>query len=136
MMQTFAKVLTSVSVGALLALSAIGLSQSFGLNFAHAEQLGADDILSTDFGDSTGLGQADLQTTIGNIIRDILMLLGVVAVCIVLMGGFKWMTAGGNEEKVSEAKRLLLAGVIGLAIILSAWAISSFVVSSLVTAMQ
>ena len=136
MMQKLAKAFASIGVGALLAVSAIGLSQSFGFNMAHAEALGADDILSTDFGDSTGLGQSDLQTTIGNIIRDILMLLGVVAVCIVLMGGFKWMTAGGNEEKVSEAKRLLLAGVIGLAIILSAWAISSFVVTSLVTAMQ
>lgn len=145
MMQHLAKAFASISVGVLLALSAIGLSQSFGLSVAHAQedttttttgQLGADDILPSSFGDSTGLGQSDIQTTVGNIIRDVLMLLGIVAVCIVLMGGFKWMTAGGNEEKVSEAKHLLLAGVIGLAIILSAWAISSFVVTSLVTAIQ
>lgn len=136
MMQTLAKTLASIGLGVLIALSAIGLSVSFGLHTAHAQQLEADDILDSEFGDSTGLGQGDLETTIGGIIRVILGLLGVIAVCIVLLGGFRWMTAGGNEEKVSEAKRLLLAGVIGLAIILSAWAISSFAIESLMSAMQ
>ena len=44
------------------------------------------------------------------------------------------MTAGGNDEKVGEAKKWIFAGIIGLAIILSAFAISTFVISSLITA--
>ncbi len=41
------------------------------------------------------------------------------------------MTAAGNEDKVSEAKKLLGAGVIGLVIILAAWALSIFIIDSI-----
>ncbi len=44
------------------------------------------------------------------------------------------MTAGGNEEQVGEAKKWIYSGVIGLTIILSAYAIANFVVNSLVNA--
>ncbi len=80
------------------------------------------------------LGNKDLRTIIGNIINVALSLLGVVAVVIILIGGFKWMTAGGSEDKVEEAKKLIFQGIIGLAIILSAWAIAIFVLNSLATA--
>ena len=46
------------------------------------------------------------------------------------------MISGGNEDKVGEAKGLIISGIIGLAIILSAWAITKFVIGSLVTATQ
>ncbi len=41
------------------------------------------------------------------------------------------MTAGGNEEKIAGAKKMLGAGIIGLVIILAAFAIASFVVGNL-----
>lgn len=80
------------------------------------------------------LGNKPLGETVGGIINVALSLLGVVAVVIVLLGGFKWMTAGGNEEKTTEARKLIFAGIIGLAIILAAWAITLFVLKSLATA--
>ena len=83
---------------------------------------------------ATGLGDKDIRVTVGNIINVALGLLGIVAVVIILIGGFEWMTAGGNEEKTGEAKKRIVAGVIGLAIILSAYAIASFVINSLVKA--
>ena len=46
------------------------------------------------------------------------------------------MTSGGEEAKTKKAKGLIFAGVIGLAIILSAYAISNFVITSLVTAVK
>ena len=79
----------------------------------------------------TNLGTKNLVTTITAIINVALGLLGVVAVVIILIGGFKWMTGGGNEDKVGEARKLIFAGIIGLAIILSAWAIAKFVIQSL-----
>jgi hypothetical protein len=81
-----------------------------------------------------GLNNTDIRVTIARIIRVAMGLLGIVAVVIVLIGGFTWMTAGGNDEKVQEAKKWIFAGIIGLAIILSAFAISTFVINSLVTA--
>ncbi len=77
---------------------------------------------------------ADIRVTIARIIRVAMGLLGIVAVVIVLIGGFKWMTAGGNEEQTGEAKQWIFSGVIGLAIILSAYALTNFIISNLVSA--
>jgi len=87
---------------------------------------------------STGLkgtlGDTDLRQTVGSLINVALSLLGVVAVVIILIGGFKWMTAGGNDDQVGEARKWIFSGIIGLAIILSAWAIAIFVLDRLSTA--
>jgi len=87
---------------------------------------------------STGLGgsladstTSDPRAIIGRIINIALGFLGVIAVGIILLGGFKWMTAAGNEDKTTEAKQLLGAGVIGLVIILSAWALATFIIQQI-----
>lgn len=84
--------------------------------------------------DTIGLGDRDPRDMAAAIIRIILGFLGIVAVIIILLGGFKWMTAGGNEDKVGEAKKLITAGIIGLVIILAAFAIATFVLNSLISA--
>jgi hypothetical protein len=81
--------------------------------------------------DTVSLGKEDIRVTIAKILRTALGLLGVIALGIVLYGGFLWMTAGGDEEKVGTAKKILVNGVIGLAIILSAFSITMFVLSKL-----
>jgi hypothetical protein len=83
---------------------------------------------------ATGLSNTDIRITIARIIRVAMGMLGIIAVVIILIGGFTWMTAGGNDEKVGEAKKWIFSGIIGLAIILSAYGIANFVISSLVTA--
>lgn len=90
--------------------------------------------LGISYAASTGLGTSDVRDTVARIIRVAMGLLGIVAVVIILIGGFTWMTAGGNEEKVGEAKKWIFAGVIGLAIILSAYALANFVITNLVNA--
>ena len=80
------------------------------------------------------LGNRDIRATIASIINVAMGLLGIIAVAIILIGGFQWMTAGGNEENVDKAKKRIIQGVIGLAIILASWAIARFVLESLVTA--
>ena len=92
------------------------------------------DPVETGIGGS--LGNQDLRTTVASIINVALSLLGIVAVIIVLIGGFQWMTAGGNEEKVTGARKVIFSGIIGLAIIMSAWAITRFVIGSLQSATQ
>ena len=90
--------------------------------------------LGIQYGAATGLGSKDVRVTVASIIRTAMGLLGIVAVVIILIGGFKWMTAGGNDEQTGEAKKWIFSGVIGLAIILSAYALATFVINSLVTA--
>lgn len=78
-----------------------------------------------------GLGSADLQQTVIGLIQWVLGFLGLIAVIMILIGGFKWMTAGGNEEKIESAKKLLTSAIIGLVIVLLAWAIVLFALSVL-----
>ncbi|MBT7553446.1 hypothetical protein HN670_03180 [bacterium] len=88
---------------------------------------------NTDIGinglENVALGQGDLKETIAQIINVILGFLGVIAVLIILLGGFKWMTSQGSSEKVDEAKKLIGAGIVGLIIILAAYAIARFVLA-------
>lgn len=78
-------------------------------------------------GSQLGLGQADLKQTVLNILNLVLGLLSLVAVVMIIIGGFTWLTAGGNEEKVDKAKKIISAAVIGLIIVLLAWAVVIFV---------
>jgi hypothetical protein len=104
------------------------------------DPISADDLLRVEggegetIGDVAGLGEADLSTVIATIIRAILGFLGVVAVVIILWGGFLWMTSGGQDEKVRNARKLIIMGIVGLAIVLAAYAIASFVINALVSA--
>lgn len=84
-----------------------------------------------DPSETLGLGSANLQDTVIAIIQWILGLLGLIAVIMILVGGFKWMTAGGNEEKIESAKKLLTAAIVGLIIVLLAWAIVIFAIGVL-----
>lgn len=84
--------------------------------------------------DESGVGLSNENgpiQIITNIINIALGFLGLIAVGIILLGGFKWMTAAGNEDKTTEAKQLLGAGVIGLVIILAAWALATFVIQQI-----
>lgn len=76
-------------------------------------------------------GGTDLRTVIARIINFALGFLGLVFLGVILWGGFRWMTAAGDEEKITEAKKILRNGIIGLAIILASWAIATFIISRL-----
>lgn len=80
--------------------------------------------------------EGDLRVLIVRIINVILGFLGLVAVCLVLYAGYLWMTSQGNEEVVAQAKKMLINGVIGLIIILAAFTITSFILRSLLRAIN
>ncbi|MFA5061569.1 MAG: hypothetical protein WC526_00235 [Patescibacteria group bacterium] len=78
-----------------------------------------------------GYQQSDVYTFVGQGINLFLALLAIVFLGIMFYTGFRWMTARGNEEYAKKAKNALEAGIIGLIIILAAYAISNFVISRL-----
>ena len=85
-------------------------------------------------GDASGLGQEDIRVIIGNIVRVILGLLGIVGVLLVIYGGFIWMTSQGDPAKIEKAKKILINAGIGLVIVLSALAITQFILNALADA--
>ncbi|MFA5022172.1 MAG: hypothetical protein WC508_03775 [Patescibacteria group bacterium] len=87
-----------------------------------------------NYGTYTGLGTKDIREGIMAVIRILLGFLGIIAIVIMLYGGFVWLISAGNEEKVGQAKKIITAGVIGLVIIFVSYALATFVVSQLMTA--
>lgn len=83
-----------------------------------------------DFGGSVGLGTLDLKTTIINVISWLLSLLGIVALVMIIVGGFTWMTAAGDEMQLELAKKRISNAVVGIVVILVAWALVSFVINT------
>ncbi len=78
-----------------------------------------------------GLGERDPRLIVSSMVNAFMGFVGMIAVVIVLLGGFRWMTAGGNEEKLKDAKGLLMSGVIGLIIVMSSWGLAKFVVDTI-----
>jgi hypothetical protein len=68
----------------------------------------------------------DPRKTIIFIIRLFLNLIGLILLCLNLYAGFLWLTAGGNDEQIAQAKGYIRNGVIGLIIVLSAYSITIF----------
>ena len=101
---------------------------------ALGSQVQPSELFPVGFQSEIGLASTDVRTTIAKIIRVAMSLLGIVVTLIILYGGFLWMTAGGNDEQVGQAKSWIISGVIGLAIVLSAYAIATFVINNLLAA--
>ncbi len=72
-----------------------------------------------------------INPLIATIIQSLLSLLGIIFLVLMVYGGYLWMTAAGNEEKVTKAKNLITAAIIGLIIVVASYAISVFVVSKM-----
>ena len=58
------------------------------------------------------------------IIKTILTIVGTLMFGFMVYAGYTWMTAGGNDEKVLSAKTTIRNSIIGLIIVLSAYAIT------------
>ena len=79
-------------------------------------------------GDEDDFLISDVATTVT---RAVLGLLGIIFLVMIIIGGFNWMTAAGNEDKVTKAKATLFRGVVGLFIIVAAYVITAFVFNAL-----
>jgi hypothetical protein len=79
-------------------------------------------------------GRTDPYSFITKIIQAVMSILGVVFLALTVYGGYVWMLARGNEQDIERAKKIITAGVVGLAIILSGYIISVNVLSALLRA--
>ncbi len=110
-------------VGALCTgeVSAVGLGDAFGSNLDKAAgQEGAGYSTSTS-----------LESIISIVIQVALSFLGVIFLVLMVYGGYLWMTARGNEEQVKKAQNIIITAIVGLVIILAAYAISYLILSRL-----
>jgi len=72
-------------------------------------------------------GDMKLMTIVGTIIQGALGLLGAIFIIIMVIAGYNWMMASGNEQKVEKAQNMIKRAIIGLVITLSSFAIWTFI---------
>jgi len=72
-----------------------------------------------------------IDEKISSFISIFLSFLGVIFLVLMLYGGYTWMTAAGDEKKIDKAKDTIRAAVIGVIIVVAAYALSVFVISKI-----
>ncbi len=77
-----------------------------------------------------GSSNANLEGSINTIINSVVLVLGTVAVVVIILGGVQYMISAGDAGKVKKAKDTILYGIIGLIIVILAWAIVNFVIKN------
>ena len=122
-----------------LTLAAIGLYLAAALVGPAAVAATTGNITNQMIGGLEGNGGTEIalpsaqdtsvETVVGNVIQSFLSIFGILFLGLMVYGGYKWMIAQGREEEIKKAKDIIRSSIIGLAIALSAYAISMFVVA-------
>lgn len=74
----------------------------------------------------TGSAAATVDSLTGLVISIVLGMVGVAFLGFIIYGGFTWMTADGNEDKVKAATKTIMNSILGLIITLAAYVLSAF----------
>jgi hypothetical protein len=75
----------------------------------------------------TGIPQDDVTTRLGDVIKVALTAVGSVFFLLMIYAGFLWMTARGDEGQIDKSKQIISGTIIGLVLVVSAYAITVFV---------
>ena len=101
------------------------------LNVQAQTNLTPEQRLGLEYGEYSGLGTTDVRTTVAKIINAALGLLGTVCVVLIVYAGIKYMTSGGDESKMKDATKVIMGAILGLLIIMSAYAISTYITKNI-----
>ena len=77
------------------------------------------------------INQTGPESMISKVITTALTFVGVIFLVLAIYGGYIWMIARGNEQEVEKAKNIIIAAIIGLVIVIAAYAISWYVIDVL-----
>jgi len=115
-----------------LTVKATTIAGSIGLFASNAFAQGAGFFDNPQGGAApSAAAQGTLGQNITLIINYFLGILGLVAVAFLIYAGILMVTAGGNDEQIGKARKIITYAVIGIVIILLSWTIVTFVTSSL-----
>ena len=84
-----------------------------------------------EMGAVAGLAATPLPVILGRIVKVIISVSGLALALIIIYAGVLWMRSGGEAEKINRAKKMMIAALIGLAIIIFSYAITSFILGAL-----
>ena len=81
----------------------------------------------------TGKGEVNIpqlteEVVVQNALNLMYFLLGVIAVIVIIVAGITYATSSGNQASITKAKNMILYSVIGIAIVVFAYAITNFII--------
>lgn len=77
------------------------------------------------------IGYDTLGDAIRAVVNAVITLSGIVAIGFLVYGGFLYITSGGDEQQIGRSKKAMGGGIIGLVLILLAYAIVRFILTGL-----
>ena len=111
----------------LIIISIISMSSFVALDYVYAESNNKSNPQLENPLPISDVSPQGLSRYVGGVIRNILGVVGAIALALFVYGGFLWMFAGGNPDKVKKGKDVLMWATIGLILIFSSYAILRFV---------
>lgn len=75
--------------------------------------------------------ESSVGEIVGTFVKAFLSILGIIFLILMIYSGYHWMTAHGDDQKVTKAKDTLREATIGLVIVVGAYAITQFVLYKL-----
>lgn len=118
-----------------IAVSASTIVGTFVVSQAAFAQALKDKITkgAADVNAGIGLTSKSLESTIGSLIQSAMGLIGILLVVYFIYAGYLWMTSQGDPKQTQKAKDIMLTATIGLAILLAAYAITTFVLNAVLS---
>jgi len=120
-----------IAAFALLAGISGGFMATAAVSAATAQQTVCETLEAGSDCKTTPHGNASINGVIGALINLLSFIVGLLAVIMIIVSGFKYVTAGGDSSKITSAKNTLIYAIVGVAIAALAQIIVKFVLNKL-----
>ncbi len=117
-------------------LSLISISLLAGMCFVLPVYASPIDIGQNALSEWLNLSEKDPRIIVAELINVVIGFLSLIFVILILYAGFLFMISGGDKEKTDYAKRAIGNAIIGLIIVLSSWAITTFSIDAIINALK
>ena len=77
------------------------------------------------------VSSSSIMEVILKVLKMLLTIVGIIAVLLVIVGGFQYITAAGNEEQAEKGKKAIFNALIGLVVVILSYAIVNIIVKTL-----
>lgn len=120
---------TALRKGLKQGLFVLGLTTVLLVIFTALGGVASAQLIQTgDVPQNISAGGGDFRAIILNIVNFFLGFLGLIAVIMVIYGGITYVTAGGNQEAIDKAKKIIMYAIIGIVIVLISFALINTVI--------
>ena len=121
------QILSSLLIIPIMALGVSAALQINNVNVVRATDMTLSGGVSSSQGDDV---PQDLANDVfKNIVNILLLIIGAVSVIMLIYGGIRYTTSGGNANSVTAAKNTIMYSIIGLVVAILAFAVVQFVVN-------